>query len=169
MRREGYELTVGRPRVLLQEENGQTTEPMEDVIVDVDADYAGIVVSKLSERKAELRDIRAGGGGKQRLFFRIPTRGLIGYHGEFLTDTRGTGVLHRLYAGYGPFKGPIPARRTGVLISANDGVAMLYSLFNLADRGPMFINPTVQVYEGMIVGEHTRENDLIVNVTRTSS
>ncbi len=165
MRREGFELTIGRPRVLtrLNDETGEREEPYEEVLIDVDEPYAGAVVEKMSRRKGELSDIRPSGGGKQRLTFRIPSRGLIGYHGEFLTDTRGTGVMNRLFAGYGPWKGKIEGRRNGALISSEDGEAVQYSLFSLQDRGVLFVNPGDKVYVGMILGEHSRENDLDVN------
>jgi GTP-binding protein len=165
MRREGFELTIGRPRVLTRknEETGEREEPYEDTLIDVDEPYAGVVVEKMSRRKGELQDIRPSGGGKQRLTFRIPSRGLIGYHGEFLTDTRGTGVMNRIFAGYGPWKGTIEGRRNGALISSEDGEAVQYALFALQDRGVMFVNPGEKVYVGMILGEHSRENDLDIN------
>jgi GTP-binding protein len=165
MRREGFELTIGRPKVLTRPnpETGEREEPYEDVLIDVDEPYAGVVVDKMSRRKAELSDIRPSGGGKQRLTFRIPSRGLIGYHGEFLTDTRGTGVMNRLFAGYGPWRGSIEGRRNGALISSADGEAVQYSLFSLQDRGALFVSPGEKVYVGMILGEHSRENDLDIN------
>ncbi len=165
MRREGFELTIGRPRVLTRtnEETGEREEPYEEALIDVDEPYAGAVVEKMSRRKGELIDIRPSGGDKQRLTFRIPSRGLIGYHGEFLTDTRGTGVMNRLFAGYGPWKGKIEGRRNGALISSEDGEAVQYALFYLQDRGVLFVNPGEKVYVGMILGEHSRENDLDVN------
>jgi len=166
MRREGFELTLSRPQVLFKTDpkTGRRLEPIEEVIVDVDEEHSGIVVQKLSERKAELVEMRPSGGGRQRLVFHVPTRGLIGYHGELLTDTRGTAVMNRLFHGYAPFKGEIAGRRTGVLISNAAGEATAYSLFYLQDRGAMIIEPQTRVYEGMIVGQHTRDNDLIVNV-----
>jgi GTP-binding protein len=166
MRREGFELTVSRPSVVIETdgETGQKLEPVEEVIVDVDEAYSGVVVQKLSERRAELIDMRPSGGGRQRLVFRAPTRGLIGYQSELLTDTRGTAVLNRLFHGYAPFRGEIGGRRTGVLISNAAGEATAYSLFNLQERGAIMIDPQTRVYEGMIVGQHTRDNDLIVNV-----
>ena len=166
MRREGFELTIGRPRVLMRtnEETGEREEPMEDVLVDVDEPYSGVVVEKISRRKGEMQDMRPSGGGKVRLTFRMPSRGLIGYHGEFLTDTRGTGIMNRLFAGYGPFKGKIEGRRNGSLISNNDGETTQYSLWYLQDRGTLFMNPSERVYTGLIIGEHSRENDLDVNV-----
>jgi len=165
MRREGFELTIGRPRVLTRRnaETGEREEPYEECLIDVDEPYAGAAVDKMSRRKGELVDIRPSGGGKQRLTFRIPARGLIGYHGEFLTDTRGTGVMNRLFAGYGPWKGTIEGRRNGALISSADGEAVQYALFALQDRGVMFVSPGEKVYVGMILGEHSRENDLDIN------
>jgi len=165
MRREGYELSISRPRVLFKNdpETGQRLEPIEEVVIDVDEEFSGVVVDKISRRKGELMEMRPSGGAKQRLTFHAPTRGLIGYQGEFLTDTRGTGVMSRLFHGYAPYKGPVEGRRTGVLISTADGVAVAYALWNLEDRGPMFITPGTQVYEGMIIGQHTRDNDLEVN------
>ena len=166
MRREGFELTVSRPRVVLRTDPAtrQRLEPIEEVIIDVDEEHSGVVVQKLSERRGDLRDMRPSGGGRQRLVFHAPTRGLIGYQGELLTDTRGTAVMNRLFHGYAPFKGEVAGRRTGVLISNSAGEATAYSLFYLQDRGAMVIEPQTRVYEGMIVGQHTRDNDLIVNV-----
>ncbi|GAB0116096.1 translational GTPase TypA [Acidisoma sp. 7E03] len=168
MRREGFELTIGRPRVLtrINEETGEREEPMEDVLVDVDEPYTGVVVEKMSRRKGELQDMRPSGGDKVRLTFRMPSRGLIGYHSEFLTDTRGSGIMNRLFAGYGPWKGPIEGRRNGSLISNLDGEAVQYSLWYLQERGTLFVDPGDKVYVGMIVGEHSRENDLDVNVIK---
>jgi GTP-binding protein len=167
MRREGFELTVGRPRVVIKrDETGALLEPIEEVVIDVDEEYSGVVVQKLSERRAELRDMRASGAGRQRLVFLAPTRGLIGYHGELLTDTRGTGLMYRLFHSYAPHSGDMPARRTGVLIANAEGSAVAYALWNLEDRGPMFIEPGTRVYRGMIVGEHTRGNDLEINVLK---
>lgn len=168
MRREGFELTIGRPRVLtrINEETGEREEPMEDVLADVDEPYTGVVVEKLSRRKAQLQDMRPSGGGKVRLTFRMPSRGLIGYHSEFLTDTRGSGIMNRMFAGYGPWAGPIEGRRNGSLISNLDGEAVQYSLWYLQERGTLFVDPGDKVYTGMIVGEHSRENDLDVNVIK---
>ncbi|WP_350335619.1 translational GTPase TypA [Coralliovum pocilloporae] len=167
MRREGFELCVGRPRVVYQQdENGNRLEPIEEVIIDVDDEHSGAVVQKLSERKADLLEMRPSGGGRTRLMFHAPTRGLIGYQSELLSDTRGTAIFNRLFHGYAPYKGEIPSRHTGVLISNGDGEAVAYALFNLEDRGPMMIDPGVKVYRGMIVGEHTRGNDLEVNVLK---
>ncbi len=165
MRREGFELAIGRPRVLTRQnpETGEREEPMEEVLVDVDEPYSGVVVDKISRRKGELRDMRPTGGGKLRLTFFVPSRGLIGYHGEFLTDTRGTGIMNRMFSGYGPWKGPIEGRRNGSLISNSDGEAVHYALWYLQERGTLFVDPGEKVYEGMILGEHSRESDLDVN------
>ena len=165
MRREGFELTIGRPRVLTREnpESGDREEPFEEVLVDVDEPFSGIVVEKLSMRKGVMQDMRPSGGGKVRLTFLIPSRGLIGYHNEFLTDTRGTGIMNRLFAGYQPWAGSIAGRVKGSLISSEDGQAVQYSLFSLQERGALFVDPGEKVYVGMILGEHSRENDLEVN------
>jgi GTP-binding protein len=168
MRREGFELGVSRPKVLFSRDptSGELSEPIEEVVIDVDEEYAGIVVQKLSERKAEMVEMRPSGGERLRLVFYAPTRGLIGYQGELLTDTRGTAIMNRLFHGYAPYKGDIQGRRTGVLISNDAGNAVAYALWNLEDRGPMMIEPGCKVYRGMIVGEHTRDNDLEVNVLK---
>jgi GTP-binding protein len=165
MRREGFELSIGRPRVLYKTDadTGDRLEPVEEVVVDVDEEYSGAVVEKLSQRKAELVEMRPAGSGKQRLTFHAPSRGLIGYHGEFLTDTRGTGIMNRVFHGYAPHKGPIAARRNGVLISMQQGKAVPFALWNLEDRGPLFVDPGDVVYGGMIIGEHSRGQDLEVN------
>ncbi|MBC07295.1 translational GTPase TypA [Thalassospira sp.] len=166
MRREGFELSISRPRVLFQEVDGVMSEPFEEVQVDVDEEYSGVVVEKMSLRKAEMTDMRSSGGGKTRIIFIAPSRGLIGYHGEFLTDTRGTGVMNRVFHSYGPVKGAIAGRRNGALISNDQGEAVAYALFNLEDRGIMFIEHGERVYQGMIIGEHNRDNDLEVNVLK---
>jgi GTP-binding protein len=167
MRREGFELCVGRPRVVYKfDDKGNRLEPIEEVTIDVDEEHSGVVVQKLSERKAELREMRPSGGGRTRLQFLAPTRGLIGYQGELLSDTRGTAIFNRVFHEYAPYKGDIPTRHTGVLISNGDGEAVAYAMFNLEDRGPMMIEPGVKVYQGMIIGEHTRGNDLEVNVLK---
>ena len=164
MRREGFELTIGPPRVLYtQDENGKRLEPMEEVQVDVDEEFAGVVVEKLGQRKAEMTDMRPSGGGKTRIAFTMPSRGLIGYQSEFLADTRGTGILSRLFTGYAPYKGQIPQRGAGVMISSEQGKAVTYALFNLEDRGPIFINSGDDVYPGLIIGEHNKGQDLEVN------
>jgi GTP-binding protein len=167
MRREGFELSVSRPKVLLKrDDDGGLLEPIEEVVIDVDEEHSGIVVQKLSERKAEMVEMRPSGGGRVRLVFHAPTRGLIGYQGELLTDTRGTAVMNRLFHSYGPHRGEIAGRPNGVLISTDQGEAVAYALWNLEDRGPMMIEPGWKVYCGMIVGEHTRGNDLEVNVLK---
>lgn len=168
MRREGFELSVSRPKVLLQEDpaTGEMLEPIEEVVIDLDEEHSGIVVQKMAERKADMMEMKPSGGGRLRLVFHAPTRGLIGYQGELLTDTRGTAIMNRLFHAYAPYKGPIQGRRNGVLISNDKGDAVAYALWNLEDRGPMMIEPGWKVYSGMIVGEHTRGNDLIVNVLK---
>ncbi|MEM1277167.1 MAG: translational GTPase TypA [Pseudomonadota bacterium] len=163
MRREGFELSISRPRVLLQTIDGQRMEPIEEATIDVDEVYSGIVVERLSLRKGELVEMSAGQSGKSRIVAHVPARGLIGYHGEFLTDTRGTGVLNRRFHSWAPYKGEIPGRRAGVLISMETGEAVAYALFNLEERGRLFTSPGDRVYEGMIIGEHSRDNDLEVN------
>jgi GTP-binding protein len=163
MRREGFELSISRPQVIMREDDGQRMEPIEEVTIDVDDDYSGAVIEKLTgPRKGELTEMRQQ-SGKTRIIAHVPSRGLIGYQGEFLTDTRGTGVLNRVFHGWAPHKGPIPGRRAGVLISMENGDAVAYALWNLEDRGRMFINPQDKVYTGMIIGEHSRDNDLEVN------
>lgn len=168
MRREGFELSISRPRVLMKkDENGTLLEPIEEVVVDVDEEFSGTVVEKLGQRRAEMIDmIPSQVGNKVRLVFNAPSRGLIGYHSEFLTDTRGTGIMNRLFKCYEPYKGEIDSRRNGVLISSENGTAVAYALWKLQDRGPMFIDSGVPVYVGMIIGEHTKPNDLEVNPTR---
>ena len=167
MRREGFELGVSRPKVVFQTgDNGELLEPIEEVVIDVDEEFSGVVVQKMSERKAEMTEMRPSGGGRLRLVFHAPTRGLIGYQGELLTDTRGTAILNRLFHGYAPWKGDIAGRRTGVLISNDQGDAVAYAMWKLEDRGPMMIEPGAKVYRGMIVGEHTRDNDLEINVLK---
>jgi GTP-binding protein len=168
MRREGFELGVSRPKVLFERDpaSGVLMEPIEEVTIDVDEEFSGIVVQKLSERRAEMIAMRPSGGGRLRLVFHAPTRGLIGYQGELLSDTRGTAVFNRVFHAYAPYKGEIEGRRTGVLISNGDGEAVAYALWNLEDRGPMIVVPGTRVYQGMIVGEHARGNDLVVNVLK---
>lgn len=166
MRREGFELTIGRPKVLFKEENGQRMEPVEEVIIDVDDEFTGTVVQKLTERRGELTDMRPSGVGRTRIKLVVPTRALIGYQPELLSDTRGTAIFNRLFHSFVPYKGDLPGRRTGVLISNGTGQSVAYALWNLEDRGPMMIDAGVDVYEGMIIGEHTRENDLEVNVLK---
>ncbi|MDD9331436.1 MAG: translational GTPase TypA [Wolbachia sp.] len=166
MRREGFELSVSRPRVLFKEEGGKKLEPIEEVVIDIDDEHSGIVMEKLTFRKGEMMDIRSSGNGRTRLTFLVPSRGLIGYQGEFLTDSRGTGIINRLYHSYAQYKGPISGRRNGVLISTDKGEAVAYAIFNLQDRGIMFIKPQDKVYGGMIVGQHSRDNDLEINVLK---
>jgi GTP-binding protein len=164
MRREGFELSISRPRVIMREENGERLEPVEEVIIDVDDEYTGAVIDKLTgERKGDLVEMKPAGAGKTRIIAHVPSRGLIGYHGQFLTDTRGTGVLNRIFHGWTPHKGAIQGRRQGVLISMENGVSVAYALWNLEERGRLFIGPQEQVYEGMLIGEHSRDNDLEVN------
>jgi GTP-binding protein len=168
MRREGFELTIGRPRVLTRQNptTGEREEPMEEVLVDVDEPYTGVVVEKISKRKGVMQDMRPSGGGKVRLTFHMPSRGLIGYHGEFLTDTRGTGIMNRIFKGYEPWAGPIEGRRNGSLISNSDGEAIQYSLWYLQERGTLFVDPGDKIYLGMILGEHSRDSDLDVNAIK---
>ena len=164
MRREGFELSISRPQVIFKDEDGVRMEPVEEVTIDVDDEYTGVVVEKLTgPRKGDLVEMNPGGNGKTRIVAHVPSRGLIGYHGEFLTDTRGSGVMNRLFHGWVAHKGPIAGRRQGVLISMENGTAVAYALWNLEDRGKMFINPQDPVYTGMIIGEHSRDNDLEVN------
>ena len=167
MRREGYELSVSRPRVVMQkDENGHPLEPIEEVVIDVDEEFSGTVVQKLSERKAEMAELKPSGAGRVRLVFYAPTRGLIGYQSELLTDTRGTAIVNRLFRAYEPWKGPIGGRVNGVLISHDQGESVAYAMFNLEDRGPMIIDAGEKVYAGMIIGIHSRDNDLEVNVLK---
>ncbi len=168
MRREGFELTVSRPKVVYKydPETREKLEPIEEVIIDVDEGHSGVVVQKLAERRGELLEMRPSGGGRQRMVFHVPTRGLLGYQSELLSDTRGTAVLNKLFHAYALFKGEIAGRRTGVLISNAEGEAAAYAIFNLQDRGPFMIGAQTRVYVGMIVGEHTRDNDLEVNVVK---
>ncbi len=163
MRREGFELSISRPRVLMQEIDGKKMEPQEEVTIDVDEEFSGIVVEALSLRKGKMVEMKPSGGGKTRLVFHVPSRGMIGYYGEFLTETRGTGIMARMFHEYVPFVGALPGRRNGVLISNAPGNTVAYGLANLEGRGPLFIGAGVKVYEGMIIGEHSRSGDLEVN------
>jgi GTP-binding protein len=171
MRREGFEMSISRPRVLFQNDamTGQRLEPIEEVTVDVDDPYTGIVIEKIANRKGEMTDMRPMGAGKTRIVFLAPSRGLIGYHGEFLTDTRGTGVMNRMFNSYGPYKGAVAGRINGVLISNGTGDAVPYALWYLEERGRLFVVPGVKIYEGMIIGEHAKDNDLIVNPLRAKN
>lgn len=168
MRREGFELAVSRPRVVMQkdETTGETLEPIEEVLIDVDEEFSGVVVQKMAERKADMIEMRPSGGNRLRLVFYAPTRGLIGYQSELMTDTRGTAIMNRLFHAYAPHKGEIAGRRNGVLISNDQGESVAYAMWKLEDRGPMMIDPGTKVYRGMIIGEHTRENDLEINVLK---
>ena len=164
MRREGFEVSISRPRVLFRTgKAGERLEPMEEVTIDVDDPYTGVVIEKIASRKGEMTDMRPTGAGKTRLTFLAPSRGLIGYHGEFLTDTRGTGVINRMFSGYAPHKGAIAGRTNGVLISTGDGEAVAYALWYLEERGKLFIVSGTKVYQGMIIGQHAKDNDLEVN------
>ena len=170
MRREGFEMSISRPRVLFAaDEAGKRTEPYETVVIDVDEQYSGTVVEKMASRKAEMTDMRPSGGGKTRLTFRAPARGLIGYHGEFLSDTRGTGIMNRLFDSYGPYKGPISGRGNGVLISTETGEAVGYALGYLQPRGILMIEPGEAVYQGMVIGENARDDDLEVNPLKSKA
>ena len=167
MRREGYEVNVSRPRVLFKKnDDGSKMEPFEEVTIDVDDDYSSAVIDSMNQRKSELKQMKSGGKGKTRLIFKAPSRGLIGYQNQFLTETKGTGVLNRVFDAYDIFKGEIKGRRNGVLIATDKGEAVAFALFNLQSRGSMFVEPKTKVYKGMIVGEHNRDNDLEVNVLK---
>jgi GTP-binding protein len=163
MRREGFELAVSRPRVLLKEIDGVTCEPCESLSVDVESQHQGAVMEALGVRRGELVDMAADPQGRVRLTYRIPARGLIGFHGEFMNLTRGTGLMSHLFDGYAPVKGDVPERRNGVLVSQEDGEAVAYALWNLQERGRMFVSPGDKLYEGMVIGIHSRDNDLVVN------
>jgi GTP-binding protein len=164
MRREGFELAISRPRVLTQtDDSGKKLEPIEEVVIDLDEAYSGVVVEKMALRKAEMTEMKPSGTGRLRLAFLAPSRGLIGYHGEFLTDTRGTGLMYRIFHGYGPWRGAVEGRRNGVLISNASGETVTYALWYLEERGPLFVGGGVKTYPGMIIGEHSRGNDLEVN------
>ena len=167
MRREGYEVQVSKPRVIFKEIDGKTYEPVEIAVVDVEETFAGVVIEKLGGRKGELISMTPGQDGYTRLEFKIPSRGIIGYRNEFLTDTKGSGILNHSFYDFEPFKGPISGRKKGVLIATETGVSVAYALNALQDRGEMFIDPGINVYEGMVVGEHSKENDLVVNVCKT--
>jgi len=167
MRREGFEMTVSRPRVVSRkDENGVLQEPIEEVTIDVDDEFSSTVIDALNRRKGEMVDMRAAGAGKTRILFHAPSRALIGYQSRFLTSTRGTGVMNRLFHDYAPHKGDIQGRHNGVLVSNDQGQAVAYALFNLQERGVMFINPQDDVYQGMVIGENSRDNDLDVNVLK---
>jgi GTP-binding protein len=167
MRREGYELAVSRPRVVIKEIDGEKCEPFELLTVDVEEQNQGAVMEEIGQRRGELLEMVPDGKGRVRLDYRIPARGLIGFQGEFMNLTRGTGILSHVFDGYAPVKGEIPERRNGVLVSQDDGAAVAYALWKLQERGRMFVNPGDPVYEGMIIGIHSRDNDLVVNPIRT--
>jgi GTP-binding protein len=169
MRREGFELSISRPRVIFRETEHGREEPYETVVIDVDDEHSGTVVEKISIRKGELSDMRPSGGGKTRLTFTGPSRGLIGYHGEFLSDTRGTGIMNRLFSHYGPWKGAIPGRANGVLISNGTGEAVGYALGYLEPRGVLMVSPGEAVYEGMVIGENAKDDDLEVNPMKSKA
>lgn len=167
MRREGFELSVSRPRVVMQDgPNGEKLEPVEEVVIDVDDEFSGVVIEKMTKRKATITEMKSSGNGKTRVVFSAPSRGLIGYLSEFRTDTRGTGVMNRVFSGYEPYRGPIVQYRPGVLVSMENGVTTTYALHNLEPRGTLFVGPQTEVYSGMIIGEHSKENDLEVNPVR---
>ncbi len=167
MRREGFELSVSRPRVVMQDgENGEKLEPIEEVVIDVDDEFSGVVIEKMTKRKATITEMKSSGNGKTRIVFSAPSRGLIGYLSEFRTDTRGTGVMNRVFSGYEPYRGPISQYRPGVLVSMENGITTTYALHNLEPRGVLFVGPQTEVYSGMIIGEHSKENDLEVNPVR---
>jgi GTP-binding protein len=163
MRREGFELSISRPRVIYKDVDGVKNEPIEEVTIDVDEEFSGAVIEKLSSRKGEMVDLKSSGSGKTRIIALVPSRGLIGYHSEFMTYTRGTGILNRVFHSWSPHKGSIAGRRQGVLISMENGSSVAYAIFNLEERGKFFIGSGEEVYEGMIIGEHNRDNDLEVN------
>ncbi len=166
MRREGYELQVSRPEIVTKEENGKVVEPVEELIIDVPDDYQGVVIAQLGGRRGTMTRMINHGSGRVRMDFEIPTRGLIGFRSQFMTDTRGTGIMNHLFHGWRPWYGPIPARQTGALVSDRSGVTTAYAIYNLQERGEIFVPPTTPVYEGMIIGENARANDLDVNVTK---
>ena len=167
MRREGFELTVSRPKVLYKiDVENKKLEPIEEVTIDVDEEYSSSVLDNMNRRKGDMVDMRSSGEGKTRIIFHAPSRSLIGFQNRFLTLTKGTGVINRVFHEYGPYKGDIDGRRNGVLVSTETGSAVAYALFNLQDRGIMFLGPQTEVYEGMIVGEHNRDNDLGINVLK---
>jgi GTP-binding protein len=166
MRREGFELCVSKPQVIFKKEDGRLLEPFEQATIDIEDAYVGVVSEKMGIRKGVMTNMKTNGSGRTRLEFRVPARGLIGYRSEFLTDTRGTGLLNTQYDGYDEYRGDITARQNGSMISDRKGVAVAYALWGLQERGRMFVHPQTDVYEGMVVGEHAKENDLVVNACR---
>jgi GTP-binding protein len=166
MRREGFEVQVSRPEIVTKEVNGSRVEPVEDLVIDVPEEYQGVVIAQAGTRRGVLSKMVNHGSGRVRLEFRIPTRGLIGFRSQFLTDTKGTGIMNHLFAGWEPWHGAIPARSTGALVADRTGVAVAYALYNLQERGEIFVDPGTPVYEGMIIGENARQNDMDVNATK---
>jgi GTP-binding protein len=166
MRREGYELQVSRPEIVTKEQNGQRVEPVEDLVIDVPEDFQGVVIAQVGGRKGTMTKMVNHGSGRVRMEFRIPARGLIGFRSQFLTDTRGTGIMNHLFAGWEPWHGAIPSRVTGALVADRTGTATAYAISNLQERGEIFIAPAATVYEGMIIGENARPSDMDVNVTK---
>src|SRR5438552_6237607 len=166
MRREGFELQVSRPEIVTKEVTGQRLEPVEDLVIDVPEDFQGVVIAQVGGRRGTMTKMVNHGSGRVRLEFRIPARGLIGFRSQFLTETKGTGIMNHLFAGWEPWHGAIPARATGALVADRAGVATAFAIWNLQERGEMFVEPGEQVYEGMIVGENSRTNDLDVNITK---
>ena len=166
MRREGYEVQVSRPEIVTKETAGGRVEPVEEVVIDVPEDFQGVVIATMGTRRGTPTRMVNNGSGRVRLEFRIPSRGLIGFRSQFLTDTRGTGIMNHLFAGWEPWHGPIPSRATGALVADRTGPATAFAISNLQDRGEIFIDPATEVYEGMIIGENSRANDLDVNVTK---
>jgi len=165
MRREGFELSVSRPKVLFKTEKNIKLEPVEEVVIDVDESFSSTVISSMNNRKSEMIDMKTS-SEKTRIIFKSPSRGLIGYQSQFLTETKGTGILNRIFHAYEPFKGEFKEKRNGSLISTETGQAVAYAIFNLQDRGVMYIKPQTKVYTGMVVGEHNKENDLEINVLK---
>ncbi len=166
MRREGYELQVSRPDIVTKEMSGKRMEPVEDLVIDVAEEFQGVVIAAIGMRKGTMTKMVNNGSGRVRLEFKVPARGLIGFRSQFLTDTKGTGIMNHIFAGWEPWAGPIPARPTGALVADRTGVATAFAISNLQDRGEIFIDPATEVYEGMIIGENSRQNDLDVNVTK---
>ena len=166
MRREGFELQVSRPEIVTREVDGRKMEPIEELVIDVPDEFQGVVIAQVGTRRGTMTKMVNHGSGRVRLEFRIPTRGMIGLRSQFLTDTKGTGIMNHLFAGWEPWHGPIPARATGALVADRPGIATAYAIYNLQERGEIFIAPTTAVYEGMIIGENARSNDMDVNVTK---
>jgi GTP-binding protein len=166
MRREGYEVQVSRPEIVTKDMNGVKSEPVEDLVIDVPEEFQGLVIAQAGTRRGILTKMVNHGSGRVRLEFRIPARGLIGFRSQFMTDTRGTGIMNHLFAGWEPWHGAISSRQNGALVADRTGVATAYAIYNLQERGEIFIDPGTQVYEGMVIGENSRPNDMDVNVTK---